>query len=82
LNDLVGFFNVQSNYDWWKDYMYATKTRKGGFDRIVMNYVKVRATERTFCRDIDHLYVAPNSLCFVFTFTFFFLMEPGADYDL
>lgn len=39
--DLVSFFNIQSNYDWWKDYLYATKTKNDGFDRIVMNYVKV-----------------------------------------
>jgi hypothetical protein len=42
--DLVGFFNIDDNYDWWKNYMYATKDKNGGFDRTVMNFVKVQTT--------------------------------------
>lgn len=37
-------FEVQDDYDWWKDYIYAQSDAAGDFDRIVMTYIKVGAS--------------------------------------
>jgi hypothetical protein len=44
--DLISFFDIKANYDWWKDYMYGTKNRNNEFDRAVMVYIKVRSNSK------------------------------------